>query len=1012
MRYLLFFYVILITSPVFAEEQWESMLQGLLQRQYYDVAIDYLESLGNSPKCPTKLKDQVDLQIARIHLEALSQGKAPLGAEVHLAQAKNALTRFVQQYPDHAEAYLANRNLGKLFLEELRMLNARIHATGTTEAQKENLRNQAEAKYVEAESAFQRAEQIAYETAKKLRDDPLTKTDPARTVRRDAAYMQVLESRVQLAALPRDRAKIYDSRSAEYRQFLEEAALKCGEVAQKYANYTGSLDAKLMEAKSFFELGNYRQARTLVKELNVLNSTTPQFRAILAEALPLMLELNLKQPTPENLADSLERIRRWTESTTPSTRNEAFYAKTNLLAGATYLKLAQEEKNADSKNAREYHAQSIKFLSSVSVESPESKEALKLLAPLGGTIADTAGEPDETGAEIPETFTDAKLQAERKYQEFLLAQRIFLEASEFREKTKQKAFRDRLAEQAIRLFRTALGFDDAREKVDADQRNAIRLKLATVYWSLDRWEEVIVIGDYLMTHYAATSFGPQGADLSIKAARRMFLDEKAISEKTQTPQDPAMLRRIEKTYDTIATRWEAFPVGQEALSLRIETELDAGSLEQAEKFIDAIPADSDKRATAELKLGAAIWALYVKSEAEKKPDALLEESRLHLDRGFEGKRKELKSGAKIDFTTVSACLVEAQIDLIRKNPTAALTLLDDPDFGPLMLLERESMKTETSPIFGSPDWNGAFKSQILTVALRASLDAGRFDRTDGLVEALDSLFAEGTPEDQGRWIEIYVALGRQLDARLQASPSDENPAQRELVLKTLETLLDRIDSRKAEADDKTLLWLADTYYRLGERLVESPEIEPVAPSEKALAYFEKSESLCLVVQERTGPADPTLRFKLALALRGQGRYGDAYEIFAELIHESENRLDVQVEAAKTLQLWGAADRGNYIKAIVGDAKKPDGQYEIWGWNGILRRVSPRLEKYKSEYFEANYNKAICRILLAQKLTGSEANAMDEGAKKDILRLQQLHPDFGGAPWTSRFSILREKLGLP
>ena len=118
MRFALLLLFSLGVSPVYAEVPWKPMLQGLLQRQYYDIAVDYLESLGQSAKCPDDLKNQIDLQTALVHLDALSQGKAPLGYEVHLNQAKNALIRFLKEHPDCDEACLANRNLGKLLLEE------------------------------------------------------------------------------------------------------------------------------------------------------------------------------------------------------------------------------------------------------------------------------------------------------------------------------------------------------------------------------------------------------------------------------------------------------------------------------------------------------------------------------------------------------------------------------------------------------------------------------------------------------------------------------------------------------------------------------------------------------------------------------------------------------------------------------------------------------------------------------------------------------------------------------
>lgn len=1081
-RLSIFFVLFFILTPsTFAEIPWKPMLQGLLQRQYFDVAIDYLDSLRDKDDTPAELKEQIDYLAAKVHLDAITQKKAPLGMETHLARAKTLLERFLHEYPEAEDAYRANRDLGQLHLDEVRRIVQRIHAPQSDASQKELLRKQGEETIEEAQRYFQRAERLAYHRAKELQSDPEVKSDSAKLAKRDATYVQVMESRTLLATIPRERAQLHEPGSDEFQTLMDQAATELHNFVQKYRNYSESLDAKLLEAKSLFDLKRYSQARALAMELNVLTDSTPRFRNIIVQAFQLILELNLLEPTQENLEDSLERLKNWTEATAPQIRATPIFAKTNLLAGKTYLKYIESKTRTVAGETRKLQNRAVEFFKAVAPGTPEAEEVITILSSLGDTVFSGTGESDVE----PTSFYEAKILAEKSFQDFMIAQKIFLDATGPEDRQSKNMNRTKIADISVTYFRMA---DELRknedEKVDEEEINAFRLKLAIIFWTLNRWEDVIVIGDFFMQRYADTAWGPRGAELSIKAARQVFLEEKIIHDAAFKEQDSEIaddtieedelknLRDIEsriiKTYDYIVARFPSLPIARDALSIRIETELELGNFDKALQLLEILREDfqddTGRQATVELNFGCALWDLYVRNRTQTKDtpipgecddaisldsatknhgdtlsdpqvrERILSETQSILQRGLQTKKTAVESGTPLDFATVSAGVTLAQVHVTRENPDAALDTLNDPVIGPMTLLriqrkiESPGMASQTddhfeanierfSSVLTSPQWADAYQAQVFGVALRIAMESKPEVLPDLLPELsrlLDNYSDANQSDDATKVLGTLVYFGQLLDARLRTLSRDVDTAEAERIKPVLDKILERLANHRTILDEKSLLWYAGTLYRVG-----------AASPEKSFPYFQRAEQIYVQLLRRIDVHDAmnqlkrdALRFQLALVRRSLGRFDDAYELLTELLSESEDQRNVQIEAARTLQMRGVAtlenqpgdSQGNedLVKAIVGDRKKEDGQYLVWGFNGVIKRVSPHFADFTNEYFEAYHGRIMCRIFLTRNLPQPAADAMIRGAKNDLARLRQLHPNLGGPEWQKRFETLEEQ----
>ena len=61
-------------------------LEALRERQYYDVALDYLEAMRQSDRCPAELKETIDYQIGMTLLDAANAIEAPPSAKRSLTK--------------------------------------------------------------------------------------------------------------------------------------------------------------------------------------------------------------------------------------------------------------------------------------------------------------------------------------------------------------------------------------------------------------------------------------------------------------------------------------------------------------------------------------------------------------------------------------------------------------------------------------------------------------------------------------------------------------------------------------------------------------------------------------------------------------------------------------------------------------------------------------------------------------------------------------------------------------
>ena len=136
----------------------------------------------------------------------------------------------------------------------------------------------------------------------------------------------------------------------------------------------------------------------------------------------------------------------------------------------------------------------------------------------------------------------------------------------------------------------------------------------------------------------------------------------------------------------------------------------------------------------------------------------------------------------------------------------------------------------------------------------------------------------------------------------------------------------------------------------------------------------------------------------ALARRGLGNFDAAMKELTASLGKSNSNLQLQIEAAKTLQMWGVV--GKRKKALE-EALGGSGKYTnpktnrkgrlVWGWK-FLVDVLKNKKKYKSTFHECFLHWLETKFEYAK--TVNNTNAI-KNILKDIENARKRNPDLGG-----------------
>lgn len=989
---------------------WAKMLEGFKDpsRGYYDTALEYLEWMKTSPLCPDSLKGQMDYQIAMVHLEAIETGSIFLSRDDHMKNCRDSLEKYIKEHPDGDLAFDARSTLGRLFMEEGRLAIMKSEHELTRDNEREPLRLRAREEFKKSIPYFESADKWATEQARKLQAAQKENPNAVKEADLYAAYGRFLAGKILINLAKMDLAKTYPNNSKEFKDGLTTVAKDFQDLARKYANYTAGFEAKLYAAKTYKDLGDFKTARALLGELNTLQGD--EFLKIRTESLLLALEMNLADKKPENYLDSINRAKGWNETVPATAKISRDGQRIFLLGAKNFIAYADTVKENKADYDRAMRDAGV-FLRQIRPTYPQiAREAQELLRSIGAV---------RVNKEDPENFEQAKEFAEDDWKDFVIAFSEYQEAKDdTREAAKTRLME--LGEACLKSFNRAINMREAETPMA--EVNALRLNLVRVYWFQGQILEAALLADYLAQRYSGVPDADKTAVMAVRLYRQMFVEDKQAGHDVS-----AVAYKLDRLCDFILKRWEGQEVTGEVQLLQIETAIDNGDIEEARKLLAQTMEGTPQRVSAELKIGQSLWNRYASLSrlpegAEGKPtkkelDALLADAKKQLTVGLEGKSKLIKDGKiKVDATSIQCALALGQICVNAGESDDAIKWLNDPSVGPLYLVANPPGTVSVELLKG-------MQLGATMLVLRAYVATENLDKAEETMNQLEAAIREQDADEQ-KLTQIYVSLGRQLENRLKELGEAGELDQAEKVAQGFELFLKRIKDRDKANSFQSIYWVADTFYRLGSGMKSVPD--------QAAKYYREAGGTYVGILKRVDEepewaperAADTIKARLAESLRCVAPYREtkeqklltfemAMEYITQLLGESEGRIDLQIEAALTLEAWGKDDPKKLMQAVAGinASIRDDVKYgPVWGWNGLIKRTSQNVDRFAEFYYDAYLSKFRCVLEIArgEKDRKKKENYLNN-LERDMTGLVMMRPQLGGPEWFAQFDQVYKSL---
>ncbi len=997
-----------------SEEPARAFLSALRERRYFDTAMEYLDSIENSPLVPAAVRATLPLERGKI-LADLGAIERDRGRQDELlAQAESAFKSFIQQQPNHPMVSEARRKLGSLLVVRARTLKLLADKEGNTKHLQEALKLFDAAEQVYQNSLDEMKPQLA-----SLKSVPAGETqllELQRTLRDEFFQTMLVQANVLV-----EKGDLLEEGSAEAKKAYAASAKAFEAIYEKYRTKLGALYARVYQAGSLRKIGQSDKAiAILVSDILDQSVSHESFRMIRTKALILAIEIWLDSEQAK-FAEAVRRGTDWIAQQRPNERGTHEWLKLKLTTARAMKAYAEklgyqgkDEAQAKEmlKTARELAREVLRF------PSPLKSEARAFLTQLPGGL--DVAEQDK----LPETFEDAEAQAkevlalldesrrqvEQTRQSAATAvgdERTRLEA-ELQEH--EKALAQQIA-RAEKLSRHALVLGG--EELDIGKRTTLLYFLSFIAIVDSRPYDAYVYSSYVANRYPDATNARACIKTAIQAAATVY--ERAPKDDRQF--ETELLRR---TAQYAVDTWPSEPEGEFAMGVLVPFEIQAGHLERAEGLAAKIPPDSPMWYEARLRIGSALW----RQARDAKPDggsesgngsaaspmrieAVRKKAIGYLEEGTRGIKKleqVTALGAQGTASLVQAYLDDGQTD-------AALERLEDPDRGLLAFVGSGKQAEGLSPQFPFAVYRLALQAFVQRIG--AGAGSGKQDeilaRLKEVMEQLDQFAGEGV-DGKRKKLGVYYSLTTELSSQIKTRA---NPSERASLAQGAQVLLSAVAE---QADDVTFLrWAGDTLSSLAGSLESSSTT--LAQSRELYRRAAKAyQRVLAMIKQATQPTNPALvsavQYKLAIALQRSGDLPQAVEIFRDLLQAKNMMLTAQIEAAKTYELWADRDKRRelYEKALVGAF--PSGKKRsnaIWGWIK-LGRLTMRYPKFRETFFEAQYHTARCQLRLAEtEQDSAKRKRMARSAKITVVQTQKAFPDLGGAAWRPKFDALLKQV---
>jgi hypothetical protein len=1025
-----------------AVEPAREFLEGLRQRGYHDYALMYLERMRTSPLATAEFKETLGYELGVTLRDGARLLPTPKQREDQLDRAREELAKFIKDRPKNPLVVDAWSQLGQLGQIRARMRFADMEKP---RADVKKLGQEALAFLADAKKAYEArlklvdAQVETIKASKKQKPlNPKVKADAEKLRDEQRLLGEKLLTQLYLADITYDQARAHPGGSAENKKQLLASAKEYEKIYDENKNSVGGAYARMYQARSMHDAGSSKEAATLLEDCLGRENEPDEFRVMKTKAFKLACEVWLAKAVGKR--DSvLERGVEWLALARPDDVRDPDWLGLRYLIASAYEQAMKEGKLPASTMATYRDSALRQARLAARYPHPLQDDAKSLIGRLA-TGKDGASEADPTtfAAALERADDERELMASKELIQSKLAERIATEKLSDDEKRDLKKQLDEAEKSvpvhrrnAIRLYQLAIrlapeltraeirasaggAITQAKGKEKAKRPQAVasgdgqkqldELNRARYYYAWlclqdGRNHEAAVAGRFLAENYPTGLIGRGAAQVAMIAWSRLYNEAKG-SKAFETAGLQGVLTLITERYPDPETSASAFILLAKIMARQ-------GQFKEAVEILKKAPKESVQVPGAQVEIGQLIIKEYFASKRlpkEQQPAGenakwMIDTSKSLITEGM----KNLEATGRIDASLVSAAYAVAQLYADLSDAKQALAVIEHPKYGPLTLV------TKKDPVVQPPNFRPEFVNNVYKLSLRVFLSLA--DKQPEMLtraeQALATLEKLVSPEQLSTFY-------KQMAGEFQTQLENAEPGQRAALAKGFTRFLGKIRDGKDSEQYNTLAYVFSQFMGVADSLYKEGE-KPTAEAREYYGEAAKTGQKILSLNEAgkisVKPANLiAVKVEIAKAHAKTGEFEKAIAILVPILEEKPNTLQVQIEAARIYELWGADELKYYKHAIGGGAwNKETGRFTIWGWNGIVQRVS-RIQKLRETYYEAVLQAASCQYRLALASPAEpDKKKYGEMAKRTILRVQQGHPELGGPKMKSRFDSLLKQV---
>ena len=825
--------------------------------------------------------------------------------------------------------------------------------------------------------------------------------------------------------------------SEDHKKYLTEAAKQFKDIYTKYRSLNAGVYSRVYQGRCYKKLGQLKEALGYFGEI-LQQPDKPAFREVKTTTLVLAMECWLDEKQ-KKYSEAVQQAENWVDDMRPNETGQPDWLKLRLQLAEAHLLYAKElaAKNPRDKQVRRSEIEARKLARDVARFSGDYQaQARTLLAKLPG------GDTTKVEDVVPENFAEAKDAGKEAIGEWQTARLVLqLVPGRLQEETNadvKKELQEQLDEankkvgsslhRAIEFYRLAIGFSNA--EVPSGEIETVYYYMAFCYYQLKQYYDAATLGEFLARRYPESNGATQGAKIALSAYHQLLVRKPPAEREFEST-------RLASLAAFMVEHWPDAPETIDARVKLIPEMLKAGNVPGALEYVKSLPEKHTARADMELRVGREIWRQYrvqakrFRTLQEESPGSEeLQTLKQQLTGNRELAAKYLQQGlgrlgpqAKPSAVRALSVLALSQYHVESGNPDKALQQIQAPKSG-LLALAQQPVSDGTA-LFGNEAMFSRFARDAHMLALRtyigtlptAEKPAENIQQAKNVMASLKKVVGTSA-EGSNILVAIYYNLARDLESQLALS---KTTAEKKTLAQGFETFLEEVGRNSNEFNVKN--WVAETLYGLGKGF----DTDRRKLTDEARQYYGKSietyEAIVSTARKNPKFLNPdaarsdrirlSLTLRLAKAKRQLRSYKGALDLFQQILASKSTMLDVQIEAARTYQLWGddpgesnSKREQHYLKAIAGGY--PDEKSKrntVWGWKQ-LAKITRSYPQFQDQFHEARYNMAVCRYKYAlRKSKSADRTRYMNSAKREIMNHQQLYPDMGGELWLPRYNSL-------